>query len=69
MLKSLPIILSQNSQNFDPLFLYHHLLFLLILVIFIVSMIIMSSKDHDTHGNCYIGQPDVVSADFSSEFT
>ena len=31
---------------------------------FYVSIIIMSIKDHNTHGNCYIGEPDVVSAAF-----
>ena len=43
MLKNLPIILSRISQNFDPLFSNHHLLFLLIPVIFIVSVVIMST--------------------------
>ena len=47
-LKILPIIPSQTSQKFDPLFLFYahidyHLLFLLILVIIIVSVIIMST--------------------------
>jgi len=27
----------------------------------------MSTKDHNTHGNCYIGEQDVVSAAFSSK--
>ena len=27
----------------------------------------MSIKDHNTHGNCYIGELDVVSAAFSSK--
>ena len=65
MLKNLPIILSQISLNFDPLFLfYSH-----------ISPIIPSNfycinddNVHNTHGNCYIGQQDVVIVDFSSEF-
>ena len=51
MLKSLPIIFSWISQNFN-----HHLLFLIILVDFIVSMIIMSTIHMQ---NCYIGEQDI----------
>ena len=48
MLKILPIIPSRTSQNFDPLFLFYshiitYVLFLLILVIFIASVITMST--------------------------
>ena len=67
MLKSLPIIVSEISQNlthYSFLFLYHHPLFLIILVDFIVSMIIMSTIHMQ---NCYIGEQNDISADFSSE--
>ena len=64
MLKILPIIPARTFQNFDPLFLFYshiitYVLFLLILVNFIVSVIMMST----------IHTMITASVDFSSEST
>ena len=45
-----------NFQNFNPLFLFYSISSPIIPTYshnFIASMIIMSSKDHNTYGNCY----------------
>ena len=63
MVKNLPIILSWFTKiltHYSYFIPIYHLLFLLILVIFIVSMIIMCT----IHMVTYIGQQDVVIADF-----